>query len=49
MDLPRIILPYKDMLFSDAEHMLDIRRLYDVTPFKGNTLESIIHLGDIVT
>ena len=42
------ILPDEDMLLADAEHMLDISRLYDVATLEGYALEAVIHFGDIV-
>lgn len=48
MDFSRILLLNEDMLLADGEHVGDIAFGNDMSPFERNTLETLIHFGDIV-
>jgi hypothetical protein len=48
MDFTGMFLPDENMLLANTKHMRNISRLNNMAPLEGNTLETIIHFGDIM-
>ena len=48
VDLSCVFFPDEDMLFSDAQHMVNVFFPDDVSPLEGHTLETIVHFRDVV-